>query len=40
MADAILDGKAIRMSLADSRNNVATIQALLRSAHAGKTVTL
>ncbi len=40
MADAILEGKAIRMSLADSRNNVATIQALLRSAHEGKTVTL
>lgn len=40
MADAILDGKAIRMSLADSRNNVATIQALLRSAHEGKAVTL
>ncbi len=40
MADAILEGKVIRMSLADSRNNVATIQALLRSAHEGKTVTL
>jgi predicted dehydrogenase len=40
MADAILEGKAIRMSLADSRNNVATIQALLRSAHEGKTITM
>lgn len=40
MADAILDGKAIRMSLADSRNNVATIQALLRSTQEGKPVTL
>ena len=40
MADAILEGKATRMSLADSRNNVATIQALLRSAQEGKPVTL
>lgn len=40
MADAILDGKAIRMSLADSRNNVATIQALLRSAKEGKPVSM
>lgn len=32
MADAILNGTPIRMSLADSRNNVATIQALLESA--------
>jgi len=40
MADAILYGKAIRMSLADSRNNVATIQALLRSAQEGKPVIL
>ena len=38
MADAILDGKAIRMSLADSRNNVATIKALLRSAQEGKPI--
>jgi predicted dehydrogenase len=38
MADAVLDGKAIRMNLTDSRNNVATIQALLRSAHEGKTI--
>jgi len=40
MADAILEGKPIRMSLADSRNNVATIQALLRSAQAGKPVSM
>ena len=40
MADAILDGKAIRMSLADSRNNVATIQALLYSAQEGRPITL
>jgi xylose dehydrogenase (NAD/NADP) len=40
MADAILDGKATRMSLADSRNNVATIKALLRSAQEGKSITL
>ena len=40
MADAILEGKAIRMSLADSRNNVATIQALLRSAQAGQPITM
>jgi predicted dehydrogenase len=40
MADAILDGKPIRMSLADTRNNVATIQALLRSAQEGKPVSM
>src|SRR5258706_2117072 len=40
MADAILEGTAIRMSLTDSRNDVATIQALLRSAHEGKPVTI
>jgi len=40
MADAILEGKATRMSLADSRNNVATIQALLRSAKEGKPVSM
>jgi len=40
MADAVLDGKPIRMSLTDSRNNVATIQALLRSAQAGKPINL
>ncbi|HEU0292080.1 MAG TPA: Gfo/Idh/MocA family oxidoreductase [Anaerolineales bacterium] len=38
MADAILEGKPIRMSLADSRNNVATIEALLRSARDGKPI--
>jgi predicted dehydrogenase len=32
MADAILHGAPTRMSLVDSRNNVATIQALLESA--------
>jgi len=40
MADAILDGKAARMSLADSRSNVATIKALLRSAQEGKPITM
>ena len=40
MADAILDGHAPRMSLADSRNNVAAIQALLRSAQEGKPITM
>ncbi len=40
MADAILNGKAPRMSMADSRNNVAAIQALLRSAQEGKPITL
>jgi D-xylose 1-dehydrogenase (NADP+, D-xylono-1,5-lactone-forming) len=40
MADAILNGQPPRMSLADSRSNVATIQALLRSAQEGKTVTM
>ncbi len=40
MADAILEGKPIRMSLADSRSNVATITALLRSAQEGKPVSM
>jgi predicted dehydrogenase len=40
MADAILNGAPIRMSLADSRNNVATIQALLQSAAKGQPVRL
>jgi predicted dehydrogenase len=40
MADAILNGAPIRMSLADSRNNVATIQALLASAAKGQPVRL
>ena len=40
MADAILNGKATRMSLADSRSNVAAIKALLRSAQEGKPITM
>jgi D-xylose 1-dehydrogenase (NADP+, D-xylono-1,5-lactone-forming) len=40
MADAILLGKAPRVSLADSRANVATIVALLESAKTGQPVTL
>lgn len=40
MADAILNGQPQRMSLADSRNNVAAILALLRSAREGKPVTM
>ena len=40
MADAILYGHAPRMGLADSRSNVAAIQALLRSAQEGKSVTM
>ena len=40
MADAILNGKATRMSLADSRSNVATIEALLRSAQEGKPISM
>jgi xylose dehydrogenase (NAD/NADP) len=40
MADAILNGQSPRMSLTDSRNNVATIKALLRSAQEGKPVTM
>ena len=38
MADAVLRGKAPRVSLADSRGNVAAIVALLRSARDGKPV--
>ncbi len=38
MADAILHGHAPRVSLADSRGNVAAIVALLRSAREGKSV--
>jgi predicted dehydrogenase len=34
MADAILDGKAQRIALSDSRANVQVIQALVRSAAA------
>jgi D-xylose 1-dehydrogenase (NADP+, D-xylono-1,5-lactone-forming) len=40
MADAILDGKPPRMSLADSRNNVALILALLRSAKEARPISL
>ena len=40
MADAILHGHAPRMSLADSRSNVAAIRALLRSAQEGKPITM
>jgi xylose dehydrogenase (NAD/NADP) len=40
MADAILKGQPPRMSLVDSRNNVATIQALLRSAKEGKPISM
>jgi xylose dehydrogenase (NAD/NADP) len=40
LADVILLGKLPRMSLEDSRNNVKTILALLRSAHYGKPETL
>ena len=40
MADAILNGQPPRVSLEDSRNNVATIKALLRSAQEGKPVTM
>ena len=40
MADAILSGAPIRMSLADSRNNVLTIQKFLESAQSGKPVAI
>ena len=40
MADAILNGAPIRMSLADSRNNVLLIQKFLESAQSGKPVAL
>ena len=40
MADAILEGKPIGMSLEDSRNNVRTIQKLLESSAAGKPVSM
>lgn len=36
MADAVLKGQATRVSLADSRGTVATIEALLRSARTGR----
>jgi predicted dehydrogenase len=38
MADAILNGQAPRVSLEDSRGNVATIAALLRSAREGRSM--
>jgi D-xylose 1-dehydrogenase (NADP+, D-xylono-1,5-lactone-forming) len=40
MADCILTGKAQRMTLADSRGNIATILALLESAQTGRPVHL
>jgi predicted dehydrogenase len=40
MADCILNGKTQRMSLADSRGNIATILALLESARVSKVVSL
>ena len=40
MADAVLLGKTPRVSLADSRSNVATILALFESSRTGKPVTL
>jgi hypothetical protein len=40
MCDAILLGKRPRISLADSRANIATILALLESANTGKPVRL
>ena len=40
MADAILLGKPPRVSLADSRANVAAILALFESAKMGKPITL
>jgi len=40
MADAILLGKAPRVSLADTRGNIATINALFRSAAEGRPVAL
>jgi predicted dehydrogenase len=40
MADAILNGAPTRMSLQDSRDNVLTIQTLLRSAKEGRPITM
>jgi predicted dehydrogenase len=40
MADAILNGAAPRVTLADSRGNVAAIQALLHSAREGRPITI
>ena len=40
MTDVILNGSLPRVSLEDSRNNVASILALLRSAELGKPIAL
>jgi predicted dehydrogenase len=40
MCDAITQNKPPRISLADSRGNIATILALIESAQSGKPVTL
>jgi predicted dehydrogenase len=40
MAGAVIDGKAPRLSLADSRANMATLLALYESARTGKPVHL
>ena len=40
MADAVLNGKAPRVTLADSRANVAAMLALLQSAREGRPVTV
>jgi predicted dehydrogenase len=40
MANAVLNGASPRVSLADSRGNVATIVALLQSARSGMPVRL
>jgi predicted dehydrogenase len=40
LADAVLNGAAPRVSLKDSRGNVAAIEALLESARQGRPVTL
>ena len=40
LADAVLNGEQPRVSLADSRGNIATIVALLKSARTGKPVRL
>jgi xylose dehydrogenase (NAD/NADP) len=40
LADAVIDGRPTRVSLAESRGNVATIAALLQSAREGRPVRL
>jgi predicted dehydrogenase len=40
MCDAVLTGKPPRISLTDSRGNIATILALLESAQTGKIVSI